>query len=1189
MIERKTSLTRALTVLCALMLAMSGVGPLALAGSGSAAPTGMSNIPSNAISEDVPTGSDIPITADQLDGKVMASDHSDSLAVTLTTNKRASELINSDSAVAQGNQMALILSDDQHSEGRRVAIDSGILQDALGYEPQAIYGSHESGEQWSAPAQYTDGYLVFDVPHFSTNTVTFSGKVSIDAQDVTSGTKFSYTLNSNSNPSNPRLILTGSAETNSKYRSWTTTGVKSISPSGNSVNNASIELSAPTESNSDTGEDAYGVTTGDIDGDGVDEIVYYDTNYNLKYYDTSSGISIDTNQQASRVATGDIDGDGEEEIIYDDTNSNLHYYDTSSDTATNTGEQIYGFATGDVDDDGEDEIVYSDQSNNLRSYDLSSNTNNALDPQITSAPTTADVDGDGVVEIVYIDYYDNVDYYDVVDNTETDTGENAWYASAGDVDGDGQAEVFYYGNDPTLRYYDTGSNQVITTNTEPDRIPTPGDVDSDGVAEIVYGDTNTNLKYYDGTSDTSVNTDKQASKVATGDIDGDGVGEIAYRDGNYNLDYYNVGTPITVDIDVGGDNTIETTLNIPEGGTKSASLPSLTANTGTIAISANAGIQSAELSYTEITKTSDPEITINSGGGTQTLTHTGTLANGEQIDLSGNVDMSKISGDTNINVNIATGKLKLAYSHTAQNQVSTIYDASAFQESYNIHYTYADATDNAKITIPFSSERVVGVKQFEYRINDGQWKPVEPTDRRFSNATATAYISQADGGPLPAGATVEIRAKARKVNVENGAVKITDATKPGEQLNTQLKIQSRSEGFSVDVGPTANGKRVHYAYSSAYPTKDYVVISADGSQSLYLPESQTGDTFRIKHLKTKVNPLNGDIQIGVKEPGSEPELKIAPGPGGSGDDVEITYYNTQSGVEYLLNSITRSIVIDSDTAQSPVVFEDDDSEEIWTIIRDSAPSGGASSGSALDGAGQFAQEQASGISGALGAISLPIPESIPQPILLLIVGIGGFVVVRRLGIFGGGSSSGSADDQPSGSGGSLIQLPESGIIASLQRAISGASSGLLRGLRGLLSYIGDILSIVLSNRRATIVGSIALAIGAAQSGLLSLPDGTGILLVVAGIPVASWLILRSRGAVSQRVWLASTLAAVILGLEFVASGTIQTAIEQLTSENVAPLLILAGAGALYLWYRQRQTESNTPDTVNRLIFNGDDD
>jgi hypothetical protein len=109
---------------------------------------------------------------------------------------------------------------------------------------------------------------------------------------------------------------------------------------------------------------------------------------------------------------------------------------------------------------------------------------------------------------------------------------------------------------------------------------------------------------------------------------------------------------------------------------------------------------------------------------------------------------------------------------------------------------------------------------------------------------------------------------------------------------------------------------------------------------------------------------------------------------------------------------------------------------------------------------------------------------------------------------------------------------------------------------------------------------------------VNLPSGTGILIVVAGVPIASWLILRRTDAVSRRVWLASTIAATVLGLEFVAPGTVQTAITQLTSEQVAPLLLLLIGGAVFLYLRARRADASTPEEVTNVtlgITANDDD
>jgi hypothetical protein len=99
---------------------------------------------------------------------------------------------------------------------------------------------------------------------------------------------------------------------------------------------------------------------------------------------------------------------------------------------------------------------------------------------------------------------------------------------------------------------------------------------------------------------------------------------------------------------------------------------------------------------------------------------------------------------------------------------------------------------------------------------------------------------------------------------------------------------------------------------------------------------------------------------------------------------------------------------------------------------------------------------------------------------------------------------------------------------------------------------------------------------------VNLPSGTGILIVVAGVPIASWLILRRTGAVSRRVWFASTVAATILGLEFVAPGTVRTAITQLTSEQVVPPLLLLIGGVLFLYFRLRRADESTPEEVTNV-------
>ncbi len=236
-------ITQASCLLITALLIVSAVSAGVGTGTASAEPAGMVSVPDQNITEDIPADASVPLGASQLhDGRILTDSHAMSLDVILTTPARAADIAGRDSASLTGD-MALILRDTEHSAGRRVAIDSGLLQTALGYEPKAIYGTHENGEQWTAPAEYVDGFLVFEVPHFSTNTVTFTGSVKIDAQSVASGTQFSYTLSNGSKPSNPSLTITGANQTVNKSHSLSA-GTKSLSISGTAVRDAEISASA---------------------------------------------------------------------------------------------------------------------------------------------------------------------------------------------------------------------------------------------------------------------------------------------------------------------------------------------------------------------------------------------------------------------------------------------------------------------------------------------------------------------------------------------------------------------------------------------------------------------------------------------------------------------------------------------------------------------------------------------------------------------------------------------------------------------------------------------------------------------------------------------------------------------------------------------------------------------------------
>lgn len=197
-----------LAVVVALVLAPVSPAVMSVAGQ-SGPPEGMVGLSNSQIAEDVPSGESIPLSAADLEGKVYANQHAETMSLTLTTAGRAKEIMGTDSAALSGDKMSLVLADNQHHEARDVAIESTTLEQALGYVPKYVFGTHDDGSRWARPTTYKDGYLVFTVPEFSSNTVQFSGEISVQSSAATNGTKYTYDISDTAAVSNFTIDLTG--------------------------------------------------------------------------------------------------------------------------------------------------------------------------------------------------------------------------------------------------------------------------------------------------------------------------------------------------------------------------------------------------------------------------------------------------------------------------------------------------------------------------------------------------------------------------------------------------------------------------------------------------------------------------------------------------------------------------------------------------------------------------------------------------------------------------------------------------------------------------------------------------------------------------------------------------------------------------------------------------------------------
>jgi hypothetical protein len=960
--------------------------------------------------------------------------------------------------------------------------------------------------------------------------------VAVDATGVTDSTQFEYGLKNSTEIGDVNLTLTG--QTNKQSETVSKSGLTN----GDSINidvGGNVDPTGPSSNNKPT------VTLSARRGlDIAAENGRYDST--LSYID-SVGNKITTSQNAYDIGgVGDIDGDGDPETAYKKYD-NLKYIGSDGNVvSTGLGINSVG-GVGDIDGDGDLDVAFT--SGSLQYID---HAGNVVDTGVSANNVggIGDIDGDGTIEIAFTDNDNNLKYTDNAGNVN-DTGKDAGSVGPiGDFNDDGDTELLYaQASGRNLKYIDSAGN-LVDTGVDANSIGGMGDIDGDGDLDVAYSKSDgSDVKYIDAAGNT-VNTGRTAYEVG-------GVGDLG-------SDKSQTSDP-AIDIDGDGSNEVSITGNFSGSETRE-----ITLDTGSDSgsVSTSSGSLDLKLDYTERSQTVDPSITIASDAGSQTVDYAGTLADGSTADLSGNINESMVAG----NVTLTTGvnspssgpqaKFDFGYNHASNKTFSTQYAATQFEERYNVSESFAEGPENAKVTIPFASSRVVAVETAEYQINGGSWQSLSASEYSFNNSRLTADISAAYGGALPNNSTVGFRSTGRKVTVASGNITVLDATAPGDDLDTELRVDSRSEGFAINVGPTESGSRVHYATSDDFggsgPTGS-AVIEANGDQHVELPNALAGDKMRMQHLKTKVTPDRGDVRVEVQEVGSNPKLDISPGPGGAGDPVSFEYYRTQSGSEYILQSITEGIVRDSDVANSPAILSDDDSDELLAISLDTIGGGSTESGSVVDGVVGPIQSNT----------GFELPTNTPIAIFGAIAALGGAVV-----LFWRPTTPTAADRSVPG----LVSYRLRRAVPVVGSTLGTVASWVLMAARRAVSaVVGSVVSAARWARdNPTLAGIIGVAgvLIALATGAINVPPGTTVLILVPTFALVSFIGLRQFGYFSVLVWgvgvsVMTLLSLIVLGIDF--SGLI----------NEQTSIILA-VGGLYLAYRLIQA-IQAPESTTELI------
>jgi hypothetical protein len=1023
-------------------------------------------------------------------------------------------------------ELVLRLSDQTNHGARSVAVDASTLVESVGHRPQKAHGVHSSGDQWSREIRYRDGMAMWTVPKFSTNDVTFSGELTISGTPSEDGARYTYNLSDGDSPDNFSVNVTGHRNTQSESTSQAgLASGESISlsvggtddPSGPSTNNeptVTFEGSAPASQwkNSVSGK-IWAIEAGTNN-----EYVYAgnETGTLYKLHAGNGSVVWEKNLHSDRLMDLEVKSNYLVTAGYD---SDVHKVGLDgSVTWTYTGVDSKAAS---VAINSSDHILVGGDEADGRVHNVDSSgtqvwtyTTNAWNLGLTVSR------GD----YVYIASRDqNLYKLDPVGAemwNKTLTGNDLLVAAKEPTDyiyvGDVNGNLVKVDPDSTIVWNKTvhsGSIEDISVTSE-NRVVT---VSNDQTA-----------KKYDstGSMEWSYSTAQGTKAVGLGS-----------RRILYLIDELNQPSRVesgTVDpsVDLDDDGTVETSYTgfLTAGETATKELASLSTSTSTASVgTANGSTVDMRIDYTEITDTVDPTIEVNG----HTASYSGELADGETTSLD--VSNSWLqSGENILNVTVSKsyagpiGQVGLNYSHSATDIQSVNYRAESFSERYNVSKTFAYDSDDTQLTIPFKGN-VMTIRNLEKRINGSSWQTVAESEYSLENTTLSV-----DLGNVSADTTVEVRSTGSKVAVHNGSIQVLEPTVKGDQLESKFEFTEYSSDTYLDISNTQNGDYTHYLYDESWSApEEYARVTADGTQHLHIPKAGAGETARVATIPLEPAPSSGDVQVEVESSGAEPEFSVRPGET-SGDAVEFVWHDTTSGTTYELYSVTDKMVLDTDTAQSPVYLTGDDSSQTLQIR---AQSGGSSGSTSVGGGGIVPSSPGNAIPiwGIAGVVTVLLT--------------GWFVMRRDDSVDGSSSSSGS-----SSSASSLV----------------GTLSALLTSPVGLTVLAAGILAM------------------AVRGGLVLLPPQFAATMLLLAVPVVTWVALKRLGIFSWGVFGITAVMTAIFGMELIAPGSVVPAI----GSGLGQFTPVLGLGLLYLvysWLKARQAEANTPDEVNRINIGSEDD
>ncbi|WP_256403245.1 hypothetical protein [Halorubrum salinum] len=602
---------------------------------------------------------------------------------------------------------------------------------------------------------------------------------------------------------------------------------------------------------------------------------------------------------------------------------------------------------------------------------------------------------------------------------------------------------------------------------------------------------------------------------------------------------------VTTDYDY--DTTIETDTGRSATITGSGSQPiDLTGDETSLTVSHNGdSLESWSLDYNATVETTDPVVEYNGNS----VGYTGTLAEGETTSLAVNDSwINEGTNDLSVSLpSVSSGpvpQVGVDVAHDVSESRTIDYSAEAFSERYTTSKTWSENTSNATLTVPWASSSVVSVRDVSvtYEDSTGSEPSPRPTPtHRLENGSVVVEL-----GDVQAGWTTTISATGSKVQVDGADLEVVNATAAGDDLDSRIRLNNPSSDVYLRVGETEQGQQLHYLANASWSNEEASQITAGGENEIRIPNAPDNGEAQLRTLPLAFDVETGAIDVDIPDGRlneEEPVYRVSAGDS-TGDSYDVTFVDAADGQPYILWSETREIVLDEGIASSPLTLSASDSDETQII--------------------QFREDDGAvtsdGGTGPVGAIGPMVTTSspfsgltglLPGPNVFLVglIGLAGLgVVARQTRLFDDGTATGA--------------------VANSAEDVGERAGGLL----------GRALSNELVLAALTLGGGVWLL----TSGAFTPTER--LIISIATVPVAMFLVLQQFDSFDIRVWIGSTLLVAGLGIAAIAPEVFETIAEE------AGIVIVVVAGYLaYQAISAWRAEASTPDSVTNLEIQTSED